>query len=110
MIRNINRSQSILNSRLVFVVDGAILEGERDYSEQTLATPTLQRSHFLRGVVHMFLVRVKVKGVNSLCLSINQNSCLYVHQKLMLFYGVSSQSKRSRGDQVMFANGPLACV
>ena len=47
----------MLNYRLVFVAStGAILEGERDYSEQTLATPTLQRMHVLRGDVNMVLV------------------------------------------------------
>ena len=57
MIRMINRSQLMLNDRSVFVVTAsAILEGERDHSEQTLATPTLQRSQFLRGVVNMSLV------------------------------------------------------
>ena len=55
----------MLNSRLVFVIGAsAILEGERDYSEQTLATPTLQRSHFLRGVVNMVLIIVKMQCVN----------------------------------------------
>ena len=64
MIRNINRSQSIFNSRLVFVIGArAIFEGQRDYSEQTLATPTLQRMHFLRGVVNMVLVHIKVQCV-----------------------------------------------
>ena len=41
----------------------AILEGERNFSEQTLSTPTLQRSHFLRGVVNVFFVCVKAQGV-----------------------------------------------
>ena len=64
MIRNMNRRQSILSLRLVFVVGASsILEGERDYSEQTLATPTLQRMYFLRGVVNMILVRVEVQGM-----------------------------------------------
>ena len=59
-----NRSQSILNDRLAFVIGAsAILEGERDYSEQTLATPTLLRMHFLRGVVNVVLVVVKVQCV-----------------------------------------------
>ena len=40
---------------------GAILEGKRDYSEQTLATPTLQRMHVFRGVVNMVLVSVKMQ-------------------------------------------------
>ena len=36
----------------MFVIAASrILEGERDSGEQTLATPTLQRSHVLRGVV-----------------------------------------------------------
>ena len=64
MIRNIHRSQYILNYRLVFVICASeILEGERDYNEQTLATPTFQRMHFLRGVVNMVLVIVKVQCV-----------------------------------------------
>ena len=42
-----------------------ILEGERDYDEQTSAAPTLQRTHVLRGVViHVFL-RVKLQVVKS---------------------------------------------
>ena len=43
------------NCRSVFVnATSTILEGERDYIEQTLATPTRQRLCFLRGVVKMF--------------------------------------------------------
>ena len=42
-----------------------ILEGERDYGDQTLATPTLQRAHVFRGVVHVVLVSVKVQCVKS---------------------------------------------
>ena len=54
----------MLNSRLVFVGGAsAILEEERDYSEQTLATPTLQRTHVLRGVVNLVLVWVNVQCV-----------------------------------------------
>ena len=58
-----------------------ILEGERDYDEQTLATPTLQRSNVHRGVVHPALVNVKGQGVDCILLNMNQTSCLYVHQK-----------------------------
>ena len=62
VIRLINISQLILNYRFAFVVAaGAILEGERDYSEHTLATPTLERMHVLRGVVNLCLVCVKVQ-------------------------------------------------
>ena len=74
---------SVLNfdSCTVFVeAVGTIREGERDYGEQTLATPTLQRSHFLRGVVHMVLVKAIVQGVKSKLFSINVKSCSYVHQ------------------------------
>ena len=53
------------------------LEGERDYGKQTLATPTHQRSHFLRGVVQMVLVSFKVQGVKSQFLSISQKRSLY---------------------------------
>jgi hypothetical protein len=42
----------------------AILDGERDYSEQTLATPAYQRASVFRGVVNMVLVSVKVQCVN----------------------------------------------
>ena len=67
MIQKIDIRVLIFDSRLVFVVAAStILEGERDYGEQTLATPTLQRSHVLRGVVHMVLVKVKVQGVKSM--------------------------------------------
>ena len=61
MIRNINRRKYMFNSRLVFVAcASAILEGERDYSEQTLASPTFQRMYCLRGVVNMYPMNVKV--------------------------------------------------
>ena len=36
---------------VLVVAVSTILEGERDYGEQALATPTLQRSHVLRRVV-----------------------------------------------------------
>ena len=65
MMQNTDISELVFNSRSVFVVVGTILEGERDYGEQTLATPTLQRLHFLRGVANMILVSVKVQGVKS---------------------------------------------
>ena len=42
-----------------------ILEGERDYGDQTLATPTLQRVHVFRGVVYVVLVSVKLQWVKS---------------------------------------------
>ena len=72
----------MFDSRSVSVVaEIAILEGERDYSEQALTTPTLQRSHFLRGVVNTVLVSVKVQGVRSMFLNKSQKICLYVHQK-----------------------------
>ena len=67
----------------MFVVAvSAILEGERGYHEQTLATPILQTLHVLRGVVNMFLVNVKVQGVTSF-LNERQTSGLYMHQKLI---------------------------
>ena len=82
MIQKTTISQFHFNSRSVFVVAvSAILEGERDYSEQPLATPTLSRSHFLRGVVNMVLVSVKVQGVKDKCFSARQKSGLYMHQK-----------------------------
>ena len=57
MIQHIDISMLIIDSRLVSVEAArTVLEGERDYGEQALATPTLQRSHVLRGVVHMLLV------------------------------------------------------
>ena len=65
---------------VIFVIQN--LEGERYYGEQTLVTPVLQRSHFLRGVVHMVLVGVKVQGVETTFLNINQKSCLYDHQTM----------------------------
>ena len=52
----------------MFVVTAiAILEGERDYSEQTLATLKLQRSHFLRGVATIVAVSVKMECVKNVC-------------------------------------------
>ena len=69
MMEHISISEFIFNSRFVFVIAaGRIPQGERDYSEHTLATPTLQRSHCLRGVVNMVLVRVKVDGAKSMFL------------------------------------------
>ena len=66
LIQHISISEQIFNSRSVFIVAARrILDGERDYGEQTLATPTLRRLHFLRGVVHICLVSVKVHGVKS---------------------------------------------
>ena len=60
-----------------------ILEGERYYGEQTLATRTLQRLQFLRGVVNMVIVCVKVQGAKSNCFSEILNSCLWIRQKLI---------------------------
>ena len=61
MIQKTNIRVLNLDSRLVFVKTvSTSLEGERDYGEQTLATPKRQRSHVLRGVVHMVLVKVEV--------------------------------------------------
>ena len=57
------------------------LEGERDYGEHTLATPTLQRLHVLCGRVNIVLARVKVQGAKSMFLKEKQTSCLYIHQK-----------------------------
>ena len=42
-----------------------ILEGEQDYDDQTLATPTLQRVHVYRRVVYVVLVTVKLQWVKS---------------------------------------------
>ena len=82
MIRNMNISQLILNYRSVFVAAAsAILEGEQDYSEQTFATPTLQRSHFLHGVVNLILVRVKAQCVKREVLNEKQKRRLYNQQK-----------------------------
>ena len=56
----------ILCSRSVFViVVVGNLAGERDYGEQTLATPTHQRLHVPRGVVNMVLLAVKVQCAKS---------------------------------------------
>ena len=64
LIQHIRLNLFLLNSHSVFVVAvNAILEEERDNGEQTLSTPTLQRSHFLRGVVNVFFVCVKAQGV-----------------------------------------------
>ena len=72
----------IVYSRLVFVIAvSKIIEGERGYGQQTLATFTFLRSHFRRGVVNMALMNVKVQGVKSMLFSENTKSCLYVCQK-----------------------------
>ena len=82
MIQHISISESIFHYRLVFVIAvSTILEGERDYGEQALATPALQRSHFLRGVVNMVLVHAKVQCAKNKFVSERQKSCLYIHQK-----------------------------
>ena len=76
------QSELVFLSRSVFVVAvSTILEGERDYGEQTLATPIFQILHFLRGVVNFVLVNVEVQGVKSMCFSERQKSGLYIHQK-----------------------------
>ena len=60
--QNTSISYLIDNFRSVFLVSArTILEGERDYGEQALATPTLQRLYVLHGVVNVALVRVKVQ-------------------------------------------------
>ena len=70
------------NYRSVFVAAvSRILKGERDYGEPTLATPTLQISHIVRGVVNMLLVRVEVQCANDMSLSEIWKSCLCIHQK-----------------------------
>ena len=64
MMRKTSVSEFIFYYRSVFVLAvGRILEGERDCGEQALSTPTLQRSHILRGVVNVFFVCVKAQGV-----------------------------------------------
>ena len=63
------------------VVVDKTLEGERDYDEHTLATPTFQRSHFRIGVVNMGLLSVKVQGAKSMLFIGRQNMCLYAPQK-----------------------------
>ena len=61
MMQTTSISELVFYSRSVFVIaTSRILEGERDYGEETLATPTLQRLHVLRGVVNMVVVSVKV--------------------------------------------------
>ena len=57
-----------MDKPMIFVVAvSTILKGERDYGEQTSATLIVQILHFLRGVVNVVLVRVKVQGVKSMC-------------------------------------------
>ena len=82
MMQKTNISDLVFTSRSVFVVAAStILEGERDYDEQTLATPMLQILYFLRGVVNIVLVRVKVQCVNmSFCFCGKQTRRLYHHQ------------------------------
>ena len=58
-----------LRHRSVYIVAARrILEGEQDYGDQTLATPTLPRLYFLRGLVHPVLVSVKVQCEKSECI------------------------------------------
>ena len=84
MIQKTNISEFMLNYRSVFVVAvSRIFEGEQDYGEHTSATPTLQRSYFLRGVVNMVAVSVKVRGEKSMCFCESLKSCLCIHQKLI---------------------------
>ena len=81
-MQNINISELVFDSRSVFVIAvSTVLEGERDYGKQTLATPILQILHVLRGVVNMVLVIVNVQGVKSMSCSERQTSGLYMHQK-----------------------------
>ena len=61
MIQHISISEFVFNYRSVFILAARrILEGERDYADQALATATLQRLCVIRGVVHVVLVSVKV--------------------------------------------------
>ena len=82
MIQKTSMCGLIFNSCSVFIVAArSILEAERFYGEQTLASPTLQRSHLFCGVVFMLFVRVKVQGVKSKFLNEKQTSSLYMDQK-----------------------------
>ena len=58
----------------------AIREGERDYSEQTLATLAFQRMTVFRGVVNMVLVNVKMQCVKLRFFCEKQKGCFYHHQ------------------------------
>ena len=69
MIQKTSTCVLVFDYRSVFVVVViTTLEGERDYGEQTLATPTFQRSHVFRGVVNMVFVNVKMQCVKSVFL------------------------------------------
>ena len=52
------------SSSVLVVVVIRNLEGERDHCQQRLATYTFLKSSFRRGVVHMVLKFVKLRGVN----------------------------------------------
>ena len=60
------------------------LEGERDYGEQALATPTLQRLHVLRGVVHLVLVVVQVQGVKRMFFFVKIRQAVYTITKSII--------------------------
>ena len=85
MIQKTDISVLVFDSHLVFVIVVINkINGERDYSQQSLATCTVLRSCFRRGVVHIVLMFVKVQGVTSICLFCLfkiQKSCLYGRQK-----------------------------
>ena len=83
MIPKTRISEVHFNYHSVFVLAvSTILEGERDYGEQTLATLTLQRSRVLRGVVNVVLVRVKVQGVKSELCCERQKRVLYIMRSI----------------------------
>ena len=82
MIQKLDVSELVFNSRSVFAVAvSTILEGERDYDEQALATPMFQILCFLRGVANMVLVYFKNAMCEKCVFSNRQKSCLYMHQK-----------------------------
>ena len=62
---------------------GAILDGERDYSKQTLATLAFRRMSVFRGVVNMVLVSVTVQCVNMRFFCETRKSRSYPHQDHM---------------------------
>ena len=87
MIQQTSISEITFNSRSVFVIAvGRILEGERDYREQTVATLTFQRLHVLRGVVIMVLVSVKLQVVESMVFSEKQKYLRTIKTTRILYF------------------------
>ena len=71
-----------MNYHSVFVVAViTLLEGDRDYDEQTLASPMFQILSFLRGVVNIVLVSFKKRKVRKYSLFAKDRKVVYTYTR-----------------------------